>query len=165
MKFTHESSKESLPFLDVKVKLAKSKISTDLHVKNSDKYHYLHYTSSHPNHTKWSSVYSQALRVKMICSEEKDFKQHIHKMRSWFQKRAYPNKVLDEKLVKVWFSNKAKTFRKRGKGIPFAIMYHPILQALNDIIKRNVNWLCILTMKSKFYFHLDPWFNFEVLQN
>ena len=92
-KFTHESSKESLPFLDLKVKLSKGKISTDLYVKETGRHQYLHYTSPHPNHTKRSIVYSQASRVKRICSEEKDFEQYIHEMRSWFRKRAYPNKV------------------------------------------------------------------------
>ena len=77
-------------------------------------------------------------------------------MRSWFQKRAYPNKVLDEKLVKVWFSNKAKTCSKTCKGIPFAIMYHPILQALKDIIKRNLNWLCILDNEVQILFSPGP---------
>ena len=81
-KFTHELSKETLPFLDLKVKFSKGKISTDLYVKDTNRYQYLHYTSSHPNHTKRSIVYSQALRIKKICSEEKDFEQHIHKMRS-----------------------------------------------------------------------------------
>ena len=100
LKFTHESSKESLPFLDLKVKLSKGKISTDLYVKDTDRHQYLHYTSFHPNHTKRSIVYSQALRVKRIYSEERDFEQHIHEIRSWFQKRAYPNKVLDEHLAK-----------------------------------------------------------------
>ena len=52
LKFTRESRKESLPFLDLKVKLAKGKISTDLYVKDTDRHQYLHYTSSHPNHTK-----------------------------------------------------------------------------------------------------------------
>ena len=60
-------------------------------------------------------------------------------MKSWFQKIAYPNKVLDEELVKVRFSNQEKTCSKKGKGIPFVVTYHPILQALNDIIKRNIN--------------------------
>ena len=87
LKFTYEPSKESLPFLDLKVKLSKGKISTDLCVKDTDRHQYLHYTSSHPNHTKRSIVYSQALRIKRICSEEKDFEQHIHEMRSWFQRR------------------------------------------------------------------------------
>ena len=92
LKFSHESRKESLPFLDLKVKLSKGKIDTDLYIKNTDTHQYLHYTSFHPNHTKRSVVYSQALRIKKICSEEKDFEQHIHEMRSWFQKRANPNK-------------------------------------------------------------------------
>ena len=100
LKFTHESSKESLPFLDLKVELSKGKISTDLYVKDTDRHQYLHYTSSHPNHTKRSIVYSQASRIKRIYSE-KDFEQHIHEMRSWFQKRASPNKILDEELLKV----------------------------------------------------------------
>ena len=82
LKFTHELSKESLPFFDLKVKFSKGKISTDLYVKDTNRYQYLHYTSSHPNHTKWSIVYSQALRIKRICSEKKDFEQHIRKMRS-----------------------------------------------------------------------------------
>ena len=60
-------------------------------------------------------------------------------MRSWFQKRACANKVLDEKLVKFRFSNQEKTCSKKSKGIPFVVTYHHILQALNDVIKRNLN--------------------------
>ena len=62
-------------------------------------------------------------------------------MRSWFQKRAYPNKVSDKQLVKVRFSNQEKTCDKKGKGILFVVTYHHILQALKDIMKRNLNWL------------------------
>ena len=80
----------------------------------------------------------RALRIKGICSEEKDFEQHIHEMKSWFQKRVYPDKFLDEKLVKVRFSNQEKTF---SKGIPFVVTCHPILQAPNNKIKRCLNWL------------------------
>ena len=112
LKFTHESSKEILPFLDLKFKLSKGRISTDLCVKDTDRHQHLHYTSSHPNHFQRSIVCSQAVRVKRICSGDKDFEQHIHEMRSWFQKRAYPNKVLDEELVKVRFSHKGKTCNK-----------------------------------------------------
>ena len=34
-----------------------------------------------------------------------------------------------------------KPYSKRGKDIPFVATYHPILQALDDIIKGNLNWL------------------------
>ena len=42
--------------------------------------------------------------------------------------------------MKNWL-NQEKTCSKKGKGIRFVVTYHPILQALNDIIKRNLNWL------------------------
>ena len=46
LKFTHESNKESLPFLDLKVncKPSKGKISTDLYVKDAGRHQYLRYT-------------------------------------------------------------------------------------------------------------------------
>ena len=77
-------------------------------------------------------MYGQALRVKRICFEEKDFEKHVYEIRSWFQKRYYPNKVLDEELVKVSFSNQEKNLQQKYKGIPFVVTYHRILQALND---------------------------------
>ena len=55
-KFTYELSKESIAFLDLKVKNSKiiksSKIITNFHVKSTDHQQDLHYLSTHPNHTK-----------------------------------------------------------------------------------------------------------------
>ena len=51
LKFTSVSSEENVAFLDLKVKLKQGKIETDLHVKSTDRHQYLHYTSSHPEHT------------------------------------------------------------------------------------------------------------------
>ena len=95
---------------------SEGKISTDLHVKGTDRHQYLHYASSHPNHTKRSIVYSQALRVKRICSEEKDLEHPAHEMGSWFPKRPYPNKNFDEELIKVRFYNQEKTCSKKVKA-------------------------------------------------
>ena len=58
IKFTYESSKESIAFLDLKVSVKNSKIITDLYVKSTDRHQYLHYLSTHPNHTKGSVVFS-----------------------------------------------------------------------------------------------------------
>ena len=86
--------------------------------------------------------------IYIYCFEGfRNFKQHIHKIRPWFQKRAYRNIVLDEELAKVRFRNQEKTCSKKDKGIPLVVTYHPILQAL------------------EIYFHLVPWFHFEVLGN
>ena len=141
LKFAHEFSKESLPFLDLTIKLLAGKIKTDLYIKEADKHQYLHYSSSHPNHTKRSIVFSQALRMKRICSEEEDFKTHIGEMKSWFQKRAYPDKFTDKELGKVRFSYRGSKSNRKNKGIPFVVKYHHLLQELSNIIRNNLNWL------------------------
>ena len=61
IKFTHESSTKSILFLDLRVKLSQEKLETDLHIKPTDRHQYLHYSSSHPGHTKRSIVYEQTL--------------------------------------------------------------------------------------------------------
>ena len=73
MKFSHESNKEQITFLDLNLKLSGNNLSTDLYIKSADRHQCLHYTSSHPEHTKKSVVYSQPLRLSRICSEEQDF--------------------------------------------------------------------------------------------
>ena len=68
IKFTYESNKENITFLDLDVSLSGNKLTTDLHTKSTDKHRYLHYTSAHPAHTKRSIIYSRALRMSRICS-------------------------------------------------------------------------------------------------
>ena len=82
IKFTHESSIESTPFFDVRVKFSKGKLKTDLHIKPTDRHQCLHYSSSHSGHTKRSIVYSQTLRVSIVCSHEADFRKHTTEMKS-----------------------------------------------------------------------------------
>ena len=81
-KFTHEPKRENIPFLDLTVNLSGNKLSADLYIKSTDKHQYLHYTFSHPEHTKKSVFYSQALRLSRICSEEKAFEKQIYEMKS-----------------------------------------------------------------------------------
>ena len=99
--FTSNSSEENVAFLDLKVKLKQGKIETDLHVKSMDRHQYLHYTYSHPEHTKRSIVFRQGLRVSRICSREEDFRKHTTEMRSWFYKRGYPKGLVEKKCVKL----------------------------------------------------------------
>ena len=68
IKFTYESNKKSITFLDLDVSLSGNKLTTDLHTTSTDKHQYLHYTSAHPAHTKGSIIYSQTSRMNRICS-------------------------------------------------------------------------------------------------
>ena len=90
IEFTHEFSKENIPFLDLMVSLSGGQLTIDQHIKLTDKHQYLHYTSARPDHTKRSIVFSQALRVSRICSNKTDFERHLDDMESWCQARGYP---------------------------------------------------------------------------
>ena len=89
---------------NLNVKLSGNKLSTDLYIKSTDRHQYLHYTSSHPEHTKRYVVYSQTLRLSRIFSEEKDIEKHICETKSWFSQRGYPQKFIETKTRKVRFS-------------------------------------------------------------
>ena len=51
-KFTHESSKKSIHFLDLSNNFLRRKIKTGLHKKPTGRHQYLHCSSSHSGHTK-----------------------------------------------------------------------------------------------------------------
>ena len=57
LKFSYESSKKDISFLDLKVLLTKSKLSRDLHKNPTDCHQYLNFSSGPPEHTKRSIVY------------------------------------------------------------------------------------------------------------
>ena len=103
VKFTYDSSKKDISFLDLKVSLTKGKLSTDLHIKATDCHQYLHYSSGHPEHTKRSIFYSQLLRVSRICSWENDFNWHKSNMKIWFQKRGYLQNIIKNEMKRSSF--------------------------------------------------------------
>ena len=103
VKFTYESNKENITFLDLNVSLSGKNLTTGLHT-STDKHQYLHYTSAHPAHTKCSIIYSQALRMSRIFSYKTDFEKHLVDMKSWFQARGYPSDLVQKETNKVKFS-------------------------------------------------------------
>ena len=104
IKFTHESRKENVKFLDLIVKLSKGCLTNDLHITDTDRHQYLHINSSHPDHTKRSITYSQALRLTKICTFENDFLRHRDEMKTWSQRRCYYEDVINTEMKKLIFN-------------------------------------------------------------
>ena len=69
-KLTHECSKEEINFLDVTVRGNHGEFITNLYSKPTDGHQYLLFESCHPSHTKSSIIFSQALRMRRICSKK-----------------------------------------------------------------------------------------------
>ena len=117
-------------------------MTTDLYIKSTDKHQYLHYTSAHPDHTKRSIVFSQALRVSRICYDKTDFERHLDDMKSWFQARSYPKHLAQKEMSKVRFNKEnSNTKQSKSKGVTFVVTYHPLLKSFQSLINKHLNIL------------------------
>ena len=98
-------------FLDVSVSVDNSgNIKTDLYVKPTDTHQYLLATSCHPNHTKRSITYSQALRIHRICSNKETATLHCTELVDCLVMRDY---------------NKGKTNKQIERAFTTSKSYHP----------------------------------------
>ena len=138
IKFTYEYSDKKVSLLDLQVDIVEGKLITSLFVKPADRHQYLHYSSGHPEHSKWSIIYSQTLRLKRLCSLFKgnDFKEKLSEIKSWFFKRGYTERIIDYEMEKVNFcENKKKSAINKRKGVPFVVTYHSKLKNLSKILR------------------------------
>ena len=60
-----------------------------------------------------------------LCSKENDFKNYRSQMKSWFLKREYPEKFIENDMRKTKFCNEGVTKVEGVKGIPFFVTCHP----------------------------------------
>ena len=129
--------------MDLSVSLYNENLYTDLHIKATDCHQYLEYTSSNPEHTKKSIIYSQNLRLSWLCSFEQEFQGHKRNLRSWFVKRRYPEEIIDKEMSKVKFnfSNKINPKENEEKGVRLVVTFHPSLNYLSKIIRGNLHLL------------------------
>ena len=117
IKFTHECSKTTLPFLDVSVQIAQNKIFTTLHKNPTVSLSYLHYTSCHPVHIKNSIIYSQFLRYKGICTRNTNFIEHSKEITTRLLHKAYPFKIITKQWKKSEKNTTNRTFNTRATNI------------------------------------------------
>ena len=155
IKFDHEYSRESINFLDTTVKLINNKLSTTLFTKPTDRRAYLHSKSYHPQSTKKSIAYSQATRLRRICTDINDFWSHASQLKKDLKNRGYNESDLSreigraaEKERRTLLTYKEKTSSSR---IPLIVTYNKKLPDLKKIIDNTWDHLGINpTVKAKF---------------
>ena len=69
-----------------------NKLRTKVYVKPTDRQSYLHSKSEHPNSTKKSIAYSQALRFNKICYNRSDLHNNCKRLLNTLTKRGYNKK-------------------------------------------------------------------------
>ena len=164
LKFTYEISETKVNFLDLLVSLEGNELVTDLYCKSTDGHQYLHYESRNPIHTKRSAVYSQALRIRRICTKEKDSEKHLQELRSWFENRNYPEKLITEQLKKATDMSRESLLATKNviqsKGVPLVMDYSPSIRILYELFP-----LLHLEEESKRVFTHRPFVSFRNHRN
>ena len=130
IKFTHEISSTSVNILDTKVmKDSNDNISTDVCQKPTETHPYLHWTSAHPPHLKHSVPYTQALRLRRICTSTNVLEQRIREYSEYFVACGCKRNKVTTEMNKVLRLTQEESLQPREKGtdnwIPLVTTYNP----------------------------------------
>ena len=153
IKFDCQISPRKIAFLDAMLyKDENNNIQTTLYRKPTDQQPFLHAKSEHPRSLKSSIPYSQAFRLKTICSTSTEFDKNCAIIKQKFLDQQYKEEVLDEQIKKVDRIERKELFTYKEKNkknrIPLSITYSRTLPNISKIVNRNWN---ILQIKTKFH--------------
>ena len=144
IKFTSNHSQKEIEFLDVLVKNENGLISTDLFTKKTDTHQYLHFKSCHTYHTKCGIPYGQALRLKIIISDNDKFELRCNELRDWLVDRGYDGRMVAEQIGKAKerdreeLINHPKKEQKSDERPNLVLRYHPALSdKVHKILKQH----------------------------
>ena len=83
--------------------------------KPADRQSYLHANSEHRRSLKENIPYSQALRVKRICSINSEFEAHINTIKDQFVKRGYEKTLIENQIESCKIRQKCSSYRTMEK--------------------------------------------------
>ena len=92
---------------------------------------------------KISIPYSQALRIKRICSNTTDFEYHLQKLKERLANQGYNKKSIDHQFSKVKTIDrnellKEKTHDKETRNkTPLVLTYNRFLRNISNIVRKH----------------------------
>lgn len=146
LKFTAEFSEDTVNFLDVKILKIGKKLHTSLYTKPTDAHLYLDYSSCHPRHQCNNIPKAQALRIRKICSREKDCDYHLDRLFNHFKKRNYPEGIIKQAIENAKNTPRGsllieKTAHEKARIVPFTVTFHPSLTKVAKIMNNHMHIL------------------------
>ena len=104
IKYTFENSMDSednsLPYLDVRVRIQKGTIITDLYSKPTDTFNYVPFNSAHPRHVLRNVPYSLARRLRGIVSQDDTLAARMQELKERLASKKYPRKLINDAIKK-----------------------------------------------------------------
>ena len=131
IKFEYNISHSDIFLVTLIYKDKNSTLQTTLYRKPTDQQSYLHAHSDHPKSLKRSIPYSQALRIKTICSTLTEYKKHCAILKQNFIDRGYKENILKDKIDEVDNIDRKDLLRKPGHSFNLHAKFTLIEQLSN----------------------------------
>ena len=169
IKFVSTTSLTNISFLDVEVKLMNGKIETDLYTKPTDSHNYLPWGSCHPQSTKKGIPYSQALRLRRICSLQNDFHKRLGDLKVYLSFRGFPIRHIKEAFDRVKSLKRLDTLNyqenKNNDRVTFPITFHPNLSDLPKAVHEKYHNIILKNPKNIEIFKDPPMLTYRRPKN
>ena len=141
IKFDFKCSRESIDFLDTTIKITGKKLTTTLYTKPTDRRAYLHARSYHPGATKKSIPFSQAARIRRICTNNEDFWTHANQLKKDLVNRGYNESTISREIDRAAGMERATLLqykeRPTSKRIPLIVQYNKNLPNFKEILENK----------------------------
>ena len=147
IKFEYQISKTSITFLDTEVYIKNNKLYTKIYRKKKDRQTFFNINSEHPKSLKAIIPYSQALRIKRICSKTTDFEHHLQELKEKLLNQGYNKKSIDQQFSKVKTIDrnehlKEKAHNKQNKT-PLVLTLTAFCQTLATLLENTGVYLIL----------------------
>ena len=137
IKFTLNTNPQGIEFLDTFIQIVDGKFLVRPYTKPTDTKQYVEPTSCHPPHIISSIPYSQALRLKRICTRKQDLEKELIKLFGYFRNRNYPEEIIAQGIQRAL----AESATPKNKSIPLTLVieHNPRNPKYSEIITQIWN--------------------------
>ncbi|XP_078506462.1 uncharacterized protein LOC144765749 [Lissotriton helveticus] len=146
LKFTMETNKERIAFLDLSIYVTTAGLQSELYKKPMARNSLLLYESYHPKSLRQHLPYGQFLRVRRNCSNREDFEVHARNLCGQLRDRHFPNSLIKRSKKRAVNSNREALLEAPIPKPPltrltFVSTFNTRSNAIQKIVKRH--W-CLL---------------------
>ena len=147
IKFDYIYSRKNVNFLDSTVSILGNRLGTSVYTKPTDRKAYLHAKSYHPKSTKEAISFSQASRLRRICTEKNDFLELAEKLKNDLVNRGHNSDKVSSEISRAGNMNRDLLLTYKPKvetnRTPLIVTYNKRLPNLKKIIDDTWNTLQI----------------------
>ena len=174
LKFTMESSQDSVVFLDLKVSVVNRKISTSMYSKSSDTHAYLLPSSRHPTHICKNIPKGVMKRVRRNCSDDIIRTETYQEYKQYLLEREYNVDLIEEAIAEaeqvsrlelMGVTDENNPQEHTSRKIPLIMKFNPRLPFMSKFIRENLHVLSLNPDTARLFNSNTLFVSFKMEQN